>query len=232
MRSVHSKEYSHNLLGDDLMKGASDYDVRRRVEILVDEFLPNHVIREKRVLDVGCGVGIFSARLKEKGGFVTACDIGPSLVESTRRSVQCDARVADALQLIETFGEKQFDIVFSSECIEHTPDPAEALRQMAGVLKPGGWLSISTPNILWQPVVNMATRLKLRPYDGYENFSSWNGMRRTLHESNVTVEREYGLHLIPFQLKLDKFSNWCDGHMQWARTFMINICVLGTKHDS
>ena len=46
--------------------------------------------------------------------------------------------------------------------IEHTPAPYEAVKQMSGVLKPGGLLSISTPNIVWQPVVQTATRMKLR----------------------------------------------------------------------
>ena len=50
-------------------------------------------------------------------------------------------------QLAGNFAPNQFDVVVSSECIEHTPDPAEAVRQMVLVLKPGGLLAISTPNL-------------------------------------------------------------------------------------
>ncbi len=55
------------------------------------------------------------------------------------------------------------------------------------------------------------------------------GIRRTLKSSGVTVLREYGLHLIPFQLGLDRVSRWFDTRFQWMRACMINICVLGRK---
>jgi hypothetical protein len=100
---------------------------------------------------------------------------------------------------------------------------------MAAVLKPGGYLAVSTPNILWSPVVKLATALRLRPFDGHERFSSWAGMRRVLREAGVDVVRETGLHLFPFQLPLHPLSTWCDRRLQSLRPLMINLCVLGRK---
>lgn len=188
--------------------------------------------RGKDALDVGCGLGFFSKRLHDRGANVLAADLGPSLVERTIKLVGCEGRVADALRLEETLGANRFDLVVSSECIEHTPDPYRAVRQMCRVLKPGGYLSLSTPNIVWSPVVKLASALKLRPFDGLENFSSWSGLRRVLAESGMTVVREHGLHLFPFQFRLHGLSTWCDNHMQFTRGLMINICILAQKNAS
>lgn len=228
MRQVQELEYCHDRLGDRFEKATSEYDTQRRVEVLIDDFLRGD-IRGQNALDVGCGLGYFSARLQERGAHVTACDLGPNLLERTRARVGCECVCADALALEETFGADCFDMVVSSECIEHTPAPGQAVEQMIKVLKPGGLLAFSTPNIMWSPVVKLATLVRLRPFDGYENFSRWGGLRRTLRAAGMDIVREHGLHLIPFQFKLHKLSRWFDRHCQWARACMINICFLARK---
>lgn len=230
-RPIEEKEYTHEKLGAAFAHALSNYDTQRRVEILIDKFLPDRELTGSKVLDVGCGLGFFSKRLKERGAIVTACDIGPNLVAHTRTVVGCEGEVVDALGLVDHFGKNSFDHVVSSECIEHTPDPAEALRHMAMVVKPNGLLSVSTPNLLWSPVVKAATWLKLRPFDGYENFSTWSGIRKTLNSCGVEIISEFGLHLYPFQFKLHPFSRWLDENAQFARYLMINICILGRKRD-
>jgi 2-polyprenyl-6-hydroxyphenyl methylase/3-demethylubiquinone-9 3-methyltransferase len=181
------------------------------------------------VLDVGSGLGFFSERLVQRGAIVTACDIGPGLVEQTKKRARCEAVVADALRLVETFGTSRFDAVVSSECIEHTPSPLVALKQMVAVAKPGGVIAMSTPNRLWQPVVRMATRFRLRPFDGYENFSTWAGIRQVFEREGADVIAERGLHLFPFQFGGHALSTWCDRHLQAVRGLMINVCVLARK---
>ncbi|MFD1152113.1 class I SAM-dependent methyltransferase [Saccharothrix hoggarensis] len=228
-RVPDEREYVHERLGADFERALSSYDTTRRVETLIDDFLPDDLVRGKEVLDVGCGLGYFSERLHERGARVTATDLGPNLVEATRRRVGCHAEVADALRLVEHFGPDRFDVVVSSECIEHTPDPAAALRQMAGVLKPGGHLAVSTPNLVWSPVVKLATRLGLRPFDGFENFSTWRSLRDPLRDGGVTVVRRHGLHLFPFQFGAHGVSRWCDARLQALNPLMINLCVLGRK---
>ncbi len=229
MREVTRAEYCHERLGDEFERALSEYDTQRRVVTLVDEFLPDAALAGREVLDVGCGLGFFSARLHQRGARVTACDIGASLVERTRARVGCNGVVADALALAECFGPDRFDVVVSSECIEHTPDPGEAIRQMVLVLKPGGWLALSTPNRLWSPPVRIATWLGVRPFDGHENFSTWRSLRRALTRAGAEVVREKGLHLFPFQFGMHGLSRWFDQHAQGLRAAMINLCVLARK---
>ena len=229
MRIPTEKEYCHDRLGEQFRAAISDYDTSRRMEILIDRFLPDERLRGRRVLEVGVGLGFFSQRLQEHGAVVTASDIGPELLRGVRESVGCECVIADALSLVECFGKNQFDVVLSSECVEHTPDPMEAVRQMAGVLKPGGYLSLSTPNRVWWPIVRTASILKLRPYDGLENFSSFSLIRTTLDACGMDVVEEYGLHLFPFQIPLSSLSRWCDRHLQFLRVIMINLCVVARK---
>lgn len=228
-RTIDEKELCHELLGERFATALSNYDTQRRVETLVDEFLPDDVLQGAETLDVGCGLGFFSQRLAQRGARVTACDLGPSLVDKTVARAGCRGVVADALRLTNTFGAGAFDVVVSSECIEHTPDPVAAVREMARVVKPGGWISLSTPNLLWSPVVKAATWLKLRPFDGLENFSTWRSLRRTLRDEGVEIVREHGLHLFPFQFRLYRLSRWFDRRAQACRGLMINICLLGRK---
>lgn len=228
-RPIDPREMTHERLGDRFAFALSRYDTDRRVEVLVDEFLGAERLRGARVLDVGCGLGDFSQRLAEHGAQVTACDLGAGLVERTRQRVGCEAVVADVLDLKATFAPESFDIVLSSECIEHTPNPVRAVEQMARLVKPGGMLSVSTPNQVWWPVVKLATVLKLRPFDGFENFSTWSGLRRTLAQEGLEVVQEKGLHAFPFQFGLHGLSRWIDENAQPIRGGMINICILAQK---
>jgi 2-polyprenyl-6-hydroxyphenyl methylase/3-demethylubiquinone-9 3-methyltransferase len=227
-RRPHVQELTHERLGDRFADALSTYDTARRLDVLIDEFLADD-LSGRHVLDVGCGLGFFSERLVQRGAIVTACDIGPGLVEQTKKRARCEAVVADALRLVETFGTSRFDAVVSSECIEHTPSPLDGLKQMVAVVKPGGVIAVSTPNRLWQPVVRLASRFRLRPFDGYENFSTWDAMRQTFEHEGAEVVAERGLHLFPFQFGLHALSTWCDGHLQAARALMINVCVLARK---
>jgi 2-polyprenyl-3-methyl-5-hydroxy-6-metoxy-1,4-benzoquinol methylase len=228
-RTIDDRELCHERLGDEFSTALSEYDTQRRLETLVDEFLPREVIAGKRVLDVGCGLGFFSERVSRAGAVVTACDLGPNLVEATRERVGCAAVVADALAMRDQFGSGSFDAVISSECIEHTPDPLRAVDEMCAMLKPGGYLSLSTPNVVWWPVVKGATIARVRPFNGFENFSSWRGLRKRIRSNGLVIRREMGLHLFPFQLPLHGLSRWCDAHLQVLRPAMINICLLAQK---
>ena len=229
MRDINSKELCHENLGNEFNHAVSDYDTQRRVELLIDGFLKDIDLKDSQALDVGCGLGFFSKRLTDLGSNVIACDIGPSLVENTVKLAQCRGKVADALNLNDSFQQECFDLVISSECIEHTPAPKQAIISMIEVLKPGGYLVLSTPNLPWWPMVKLSTMLNARPYNGYEKFSTFGNIQRCLENNGMEVIKMKGLHLFPFQLKLHRLSRFLDKHMQFAKICMINVCVIARK---
>ncbi|MEP6977191.1 MAG: class I SAM-dependent methyltransferase [Thermoleophilia bacterium] len=95
----------------------------------------------KQVLEVGCGSGIAVQLFAEAGADVTAVDLTPWAVETTRTRLEAFALEgtvleADGEQL--PFGDGSFDLVFSWGVIHHTSDMERALGELVRVCRPGG----------------------------------------------------------------------------------------------
>ncbi len=103
------------------------------------------------VLDVGCGPGWFweSATSKLPGGLnLTLSDLSPGMVqEAFQRCTSLPfasvaGRQADATAL--PFEDESFDAVIAMHMLYHLPDPSKGLAEMRRVLKPGGFLAVTT----------------------------------------------------------------------------------------
>ncbi len=205
------------------------YDIRRRLEIVFDELLENVALHGRRVLDAGCGYGAFSRWASKRGAHVVSCDIGKNLVSRASVSAPSQGVVGDACAL--GFRDGSFGTIISSEMLEHVERPIDAVRELARVLEPGGVLVITTPNRSWQWIVRMASRLRLRPFHGLENFLWWSELETACATSGLQVLKHIGFHAWPFQLGLSGLSRSVDrrlGARPWAR-FMINQALLALK---
>lgn len=95
-----------------------------------------------RLLDVGCGNGIFLLRARQAGWRVTGLEPDPIAVAAARRA---DLDVVQGT--LDTWrGEESFDVITASHVIEHVHDPLEFLRQIFSLLLPGGRIWLATPN--------------------------------------------------------------------------------------
>ena len=225
--SSRERELTHDRLTDRFDELMDDYDLGRRAEVLVDDFLGGD-LRGQLVLDAGCGVGGLTRTLVGRGARVVALDIGPRLAAETRRRCGCSAVVGslDALG----FAANTFDVVFSTEAIEHTPEPERSALELYRVVKPGGHLALTTPNRLWQAPVRALSALGLRPYDGFENFLWPSRLRRRLEQAGAQVAGHRGVHLWPFQIKpLRPMSRWVDRFGSTLLPLMINQCIHARK---
>lgn len=189
------KAYFYDTIADRFEIVSNRYDTDRRLEVVFDEMLGGVDLGGRSLLDVGCGIGRFSARAGQRGASVTSLDIGPRLLAHTRNRCATRPVAADACAL--PFSDGAFDVVISSDCIEHTIDPRLALLEIFRVTRPGGTLVVTTPNHLWHFAVTIAGALRLRPFEGYENWLRWDEVRRTLAGSGATVEEMRGFHLVP-----------------------------------
>jgi len=222
------KMLAHDRLAEKFDSLINPYDSRRRLEVLLDEFLAGVPVAGRLVLDAGCGTGRGTARLSERGATVVACDLGGNLVRHTRARATCLPVVSSVMQL--PFADGTFDIVYSSEVIEHTPDPLAVLPELNRVLKPGGHLVLSTPNWLWQWPVRLASLVGARPYDGLENFVRSSDVRRTLEQAGATVIEHRGIHLLPFQVTaLHPLIRRLERYGRTLLPLMINQCVHSAK---
>ena len=95
------------------------------------------------------------------------------------------------------FESGSFDVVLSTEVIEHTADPERGIGELCRVVKVGGTLVLTSPNRLWQPVVRVATRIGLRHYAGFENFLRARRAREVVGAGGLTIERFTGFNALP-----------------------------------
>jgi SAM-dependent methyltransferase len=189
------KRYFYDTIAGDYDRIINRYDLERRLEIVFDELLGSGDLAGKRVLDVGAGTGWFSEQAARAGAIVTSTDIGINMLRQTRGRTGTMLVASDACDL--ALASNTFDVVLSSECIEHTPDPLRALREMCRVLRQPGVLVVTTPNRLWHFSAVIAERFKLRPYDGLENWVGWRDLRGAVEGAGLQVTTMRGFHLVP-----------------------------------
>jgi 2-polyprenyl-3-methyl-5-hydroxy-6-metoxy-1,4-benzoquinol methylase len=98
-----------------------------------------------RLLDVGCGAGFFLKVAVEAGWDGIGIDLSPDAVAFARDRLGLDVflgRMQDS-----ELPENTFDVVTLLETIEHLFDPMSVLRQAHRLLRPGGLITVTTPNL-------------------------------------------------------------------------------------
>jgi 2-polyprenyl-6-hydroxyphenyl methylase/3-demethylubiquinone-9 3-methyltransferase len=100
-----------------------------------------------RVLDVGCGAGLLSEPLAQRGAQVVGVDASRGNIEAARlhaaeRQVQVDYRLGEPADVLGA--DERFDVVLALEVVEHVSDVPAFLQAAAQRLAPGGLLLVST----------------------------------------------------------------------------------------
>lgn len=95
--------------------------------------------------DLGCGSGVFSSVLDQRGFDVTGVDISPGMIELAKsRYPKVKFVVGDVEAL--PFPDASLDGVLMSGLLHHLPDPSLCIREVFRVLKPGGVFTAFDPN--------------------------------------------------------------------------------------
>jgi SAM-dependent methyltransferase len=138
-----------------------------------------------KVLDLGCGDGDYSVRLKKLGFDVIAADMD---VKRFRYNSDIDFRVCDVAKKL-SFQDGLFDYVLLAEVVEHLKNPYEVMKEISRVLKKGGRLILSTPNIL-----SLKSRIRYLFEGNYEYFRE-----PPLEQAKNQKEVIFNLHLVPYR---------------------------------
>lgn len=203
------------------------YDTNRRLQVIFEELLTED-LREKALLDAGSGTGWFSREAIVRGAKVVSLDVGENILAQVAK--KCDSKRIVGSVLDIPFEDEHFDVVLSTEVIEHSPDPKKAVQEMHRVLKKKGILVLTVPNKVWHPAIAIANKLKLRPYEGYENWVGWFELQRWLNEIGVSIVRIKGLHLLPFIFSFTyKLLKYMDRFGEVIGPVMLNTCVKAVK---
>ncbi len=104
----------------------------------------------KKVLDVGCGGGILSESMAQRGADVTGIDMGAAPLKVAKlhgleSGVSVNYQQITAEEMAEAHPDS-FDVVTCMELLEHVPDPSSIVAACAKMVKPGGMVFFSTLN--------------------------------------------------------------------------------------
>jgi 2-polyprenyl-6-hydroxyphenyl methylase/3-demethylubiquinone-9 3-methyltransferase len=162
----------------------------------------------KRVIDVGCGGGILSESMADKGAEVTGIDLGEKALKVAKlHLLESGAQVDYRLVAVEELAKQQsghYDVVTCMEMLEHVPEPASVVRACAELVKPGGDLFFSTLNrnvkSYLYAIVGAEYLLKLLPQGthNYEKFLKPSELSGFCRSAGLVVEGIVGMSYNPF----------------------------------
>jgi 2-polyprenyl-6-hydroxyphenyl methylase/3-demethylubiquinone-9 3-methyltransferase len=115
------------------------------------QWIRSHVdLQDKAVLDIGCGGGILAEAMANAGARVTGIDLADASLQVARlhaldSHLDIDYRLVSAERLARETP-AAFDVITCMEMLEHVPEPASIIRAAARMLRPDGWLFVSTIN--------------------------------------------------------------------------------------
>jgi ubiquinone/menaquinone biosynthesis C-methylase UbiE len=221
-----SRDYYYEEIGENFDQWMSDYDVQRRT-LLIQRHLGQRGAG-KSCLEVGSGTGKISRAIIGSVGALTVSDISEKLAGAVGAKLNCAAMRQDACAL--SVADNSFEVLVSSECIEHSPDPSQALREMARVLKPGGLLIVTTPNRMWYPILWLSMALGVRKFSGREVWMFPWQAASVLRDAGMREIKLDGCHLFPWQIPLaKKVLPLFDRIGKLLYPVMINFCVTAVK---
>ncbi|MFG6449207.1 bifunctional 2-polyprenyl-6-hydroxyphenol methylase/3-demethylubiquinol 3-O-methyltransferase UbiG [Roseateles sp. BYS180W] len=130
----------------------SEFKPLHRINPLRLDWIQSYApLRGLRVLDVGCGGGILAEAMAKQGAEV----LGIDLAVKSLKVAQLHAMESGVTSLaykeiaVEALAQEQagsFDVVTCMEMLEHVPDPASVVRACHALVRPGGWVFMSTLN--------------------------------------------------------------------------------------
>ena len=226
--AVQDKQFFYDTIADTFDDLMNQYDVQRRLDVVFNQLLAAIDLCDRRILDAGCGTGRFSEIALRRGGRVTSVDIGARLLRRVRARCKTTPVCADVTRL--AFPDDHFDVVISSECIEHTPSPRRAVAELLRVCRPGGRVVITCPNRFWRWSCTLANALRIRPYDGFENWPGWFQLRRWIADAGGEPLAATGIHLFPFVVRaFNPLLRRLDRFGRVLGPLYVNQAVLVTK---
>jgi len=161
-----------------MKKNKKNHLLERIVNIFTDK-------PKGEVLDLGCGSGDYSEGINDLGFKVVSADMDEARFKYKNEIEfkRCD--LADKLP----FPDSRFDYILFLEVVEHLRNPYAVIRELSRILKDGGKLIISTPNIL-----NLSSRWRFLFEGTFEFF------REPLLEQVISYNGDTkNLHLIPWR---------------------------------
>ena len=175
-------------------------------------YIEDHIdLADKQILDIGCGGGLLTEALADKGGLVTGIDISEDLLHvADDHAKKANLDITYICTTVENFSSNHnnaFDVITCMELLEHVPDPGSVINACMHLIKPGGLLFLSTINrnlkAYVQTKIAAEYLLKLLPV-GTHDYSKYirpSELASWCRTSGFTVIDISGISYMPFVRK-------------------------------
>ena len=170
------------------------------------EFIKQYVdLKDKSVLDLGCGGGILAEGLHYAGAKVTGLDVEQHAIETAKlHAKNNNLSINYVCQPVEEYTSNKFSVITCMEMLEHVLDPMLIIQHAKRLLLPGGFLFLSTinrtPKAYASVVLAAEYVLKLLPRQthDYKKFIKPSELAKMLRQENCTMVGLNGLSYHPF----------------------------------
>lgn len=196
----------------------------------LEHVLPNLELKDRTVLEVGCGYGFLLPALTGRGARTIGVEIAASALRQFPRGPQSLPVLADARHL--PVADASCDLVLCMEVYEHMAEPERLVSELRRVVRPGGRVVLSCPNYgnLFLPLKLLADAgvrasrdyIKRQPLD--PTLFAFRVRRRLARHFDVVEQRAIRLHPPLFER--------LDGRRGWPRRVNDLIFMLERRYGS
>ena len=187
----------------------SEFKPLHEINPLRLEWINDHAeISGKTVLDIGCGGGILSESMAQRGAIVTGIDLSDKALGVARLHLLESGNRVDYQKIsaeeLAAHAPGRFDLVTCMELLEHVPNPASTISACAALVKPGGHVFFSTlnrnPKAYLFAVIGAEYVLKMLPRGTheYEKFIKPSELSRWAKSVGLEPDELIGMSYNPF----------------------------------
>lgn len=173
----------------------------------------NCEIRDKNILDIGCGAGILTESLAKAGAIATGIDMSGDAIHIAKQHAEKSALHIHYEKIrVEDFAAKNpatFDVITCMEMLEHVPDPCAIIQAATQLLKPNGMIFFSTINrnvkSFLSAIVGAEYILNLLPKGThhYEKFIRPSELTHWAEKNHLMLRGLQGITFHPFKNKFE-----------------------------
>lgn len=217
--------------GADSISGSAGYYQSDRQEILA--FLPPD---PRRLLDIGCGEGLFGAAVKARFPLCETWGVEPFAEAAAHAASRNDRVIQGPLEGVADLPVAHFDVVTMNDVLEHMAWPMPALETAKRVLKPDGKLVLSLPNT--QFLLNVLDLVHRNDWEYQDSgvrdrthlrFYTTKSAQRLLESAGFEVERIAGINPIRPKWYYRLLFALAPGYFRWMPFFQFAVVARPRK---
>ncbi|HLF45412.1 MAG TPA: class I SAM-dependent methyltransferase [Chitinophagaceae bacterium] len=194
-----------------------DYEKEKEIPSLTRLSLENRLDQfekyrqNNRMLDVGCGEGWMLELAMQRGWQVCGTEFSPRAIEICKNK---GIKMYSGILHPENMGEKDFDVIISSETIEHINNPREEVLNIHQLLRKGGLFFVTTPNFNSYLRLIFRDKYDIIRYPGHLAYYTKKTLKKLLSES--------GFKKVELQTTGMSFSHYQVSKRKDDKSFEIN----------